>query len=266
MARLSTFVLSHRKRILAGWFVLLLLGGYGASQLGDLLSNRFSVPGADSERGLDLIKARMQDRSDGAFTLVATGVDSPAEQAAVAAAAAVRGASVITAGRLLLPRGARAHRRHGGGAAHDDGDGRACDFVLGHGGRDRARTPAAAGGLAPPARRRARGRRRDRRDSHRNRITARSHHWQITTSSLRHRHPFRRFRRRGRPPVALEIGGSNQRANLFPDAALPRPGPHEEDRLENTLHDEVCARALTLRKAQRLIARVWVAAYRACFS
>ena len=62
--------------------------------------------------------------------------------------------------------------------------------------------------------------------------------------------------------VSLELGGSNSRANLFPEAALPRPGSHEKDRLENELHAEVCAGRLGLRRAQLLIARNWVKAYR----
>ena len=65
--------------------------------------------------------------------------------------------------------------------------------------------------------------------------------------------------------VSLELGGSNARANLFPERATPRPGSHEKDRLENKLHDEVCSRRITLRRAQRLIARNWVAAYNARF-
>jgi hypothetical protein len=65
--------------------------------------------------------------------------------------------------------------------------------------------------------------------------------------------------------ISLELGGSNARSNLFPEAASPRPGSHEKDRLENELHREVCSGDLGLRHAQRLIARDWVAAYRARF-
>ena len=65
--------------------------------------------------------------------------------------------------------------------------------------------------------------------------------------------------------VSLELGGSNSVANLFPESASPRPGSHEKDRLENELHREVCAGRLSLRRAQRLIAGNWVAAYRARF-
>jgi trehalose monomycolate/heme transporter len=70
MERWSRAVIANRKKIIAGWLVLFALGGYGASHLGELLSNRFSVPGSDAERGLDLLKERMGERGDGAFTLV----------------------------------------------------------------------------------------------------------------------------------------------------------------------------------------------------
>src|SRR3954447_11761965 len=70
-------VIAHRGRIVAVWLVLFVLGGLGAANLGGLLSNRFSVPGSDSERGLDLLRDHMGDRSDGAFTLVAGGGGPP---------------------------------------------------------------------------------------------------------------------------------------------------------------------------------------------
>jgi RND superfamily putative drug exporter len=87
MSRWVDLVIAHRKRVLAAWVVLFLLGVFAAMNLGGLLSNRFSVPGAESERGLELIQDRMSDRSDGAFTLVADGVDSKAERALVVQAA-----------------------------------------------------------------------------------------------------------------------------------------------------------------------------------
>lgn len=61
--------------------------------------------------------------------------------------------------------------------------------------------------------------------------------------------------------VPLELGGSNDISNLFPQPAEPRPGFHEKDRLENTLHDLVCAGKLDLATAQREIATNWYTAY-----
>ncbi|MGH2984609.1 MAG: MMPL family transporter [Solirubrobacterales bacterium] len=84
-------VIRHRKKILVAWLVLFLLGGYAAANLGGLLSNRFSVPGSDAEKGLDLAKERLDERGDGAFTLVAEAdrpvANDPLFQQQVAAAA-----------------------------------------------------------------------------------------------------------------------------------------------------------------------------------
>src|SRR5262245_23736608 len=90
----TDWMIAHRRRIVAVWVVLFVVGGLGAANLGGLLSNRFSVPGSDAETGLDLLRDHMGDRSDGSFTLAASGVDSPAEKAAVVQAAA-RAARVV---------------------------------------------------------------------------------------------------------------------------------------------------------------------------
>jgi RND superfamily putative drug exporter len=103
MARWTRSVIRHRRPIIAGWLVLLVLGGYAAANLGDLLSNRFSVPGSDSERGLDLLKNKMNERSDGAFTLVVRGNDGQRPSPAAVAAAAERGASAVKSGKAGAP-------------------------------------------------------------------------------------------------------------------------------------------------------------------
>ena len=61
--------------------------------------------------------------------------------------------------------------------------------------------------------------------------------------------------------VSLELGGSNDIANLWPEAASPKPGFHEKDKVENYLHDQVCSGAIALKKAQIEIATNWLAVY-----
>jgi hypothetical protein len=61
--------------------------------------------------------------------------------------------------------------------------------------------------------------------------------------------------------VPLEVGGSNDLANLWPEAAEPKPGFREKDRVENYLHDQVCAGAMSLPDAQRAIATNWLEVY-----
>ncbi len=61
--------------------------------------------------------------------------------------------------------------------------------------------------------------------------------------------------------VPLELGGSNDIANLFPEAAELRPGFKEKDLVENYLNQEVCAGRVALLDAQKQIANDWLAVY-----
>jgi hypothetical protein len=58
--------------------------------------------------------------------------------------------------------------------------------------------------------------------------------------------------------IPLELGGSNSIANLFPEAARPRPGFHEKDQVENAAHDRVCSRG-GLQTRQEEMAKDWLA-------
>jgi hypothetical protein len=61
--------------------------------------------------------------------------------------------------------------------------------------------------------------------------------------------------------VSLELGGSNDISNLWPELASPTPGFHQKDQVENYLHDQVCSGAVPLATAQQEIATNWLAVY-----
>lgn len=61
--------------------------------------------------------------------------------------------------------------------------------------------------------------------------------------------------------VPLELGGSNSISNLFPEAALPAPGFHQKDLLENGTHARACSNIGDWRSLQRAIATDWTALY-----
>ena len=61
--------------------------------------------------------------------------------------------------------------------------------------------------------------------------------------------------------IPLELGGSNDLKNLWPEPAEPRPGFHEKDRVENYLHRQVCTGQMTLAEAQKQIQTDWLAVY-----
>jgi hypothetical protein len=62
--------------------------------------------------------------------------------------------------------------------------------------------------------------------------------------------------------VPLELGGSNDIANLFPEPGAGAAGYHAKDRLENRLRALVCSGRVTLASARAGIARNWEAMYR----
>jgi hypothetical protein len=62
--------------------------------------------------------------------------------------------------------------------------------------------------------------------------------------------------------VSLELGGSNDISNLFPERASPAPGYHVKDKLENKLHSLVCSGQMTPSSARVGIATNWQKLYR----
>ena len=66
--------------------------------------------------------------------------------------------------------------------------------------------------------------------------------------------------------IPLELGGSNDITNLWPEAAEPRPGFHEKDKLENKLKTMVCKGSMTLQDAQQDISSDWLKTYNAIFT
>lgn len=61
--------------------------------------------------------------------------------------------------------------------------------------------------------------------------------------------------------IPLELGGSNDIANLWPEAAQPMPGFHQKDAVENYLHSQVCSGKMTLLAAQIAISSNWLTVY-----
>ena len=62
MVRWTRFIIAHRKRVLLAWLVLVMAAGTASAGLADLLSNRFSIPGAEAEKGFDVLKKRFGEQ------------------------------------------------------------------------------------------------------------------------------------------------------------------------------------------------------------
>lgn len=61
--------------------------------------------------------------------------------------------------------------------------------------------------------------------------------------------------------ISLELGGSNDVTNLWPQSYKTSPNARTKDRLENALHRLVCAGELDIREAQQAIRGDWRYAY-----
>jgi hypothetical protein len=62
--------------------------------------------------------------------------------------------------------------------------------------------------------------------------------------------------------ISLELGGSNSIRNLWPESYTGNWNAHIKDKLENKLHQDVCAGQVDLKTAQHAIATDWIAAYK----
>ncbi|HXD59922.1 MAG TPA: MMPL family transporter [Thermoleophilaceae bacterium] len=95
-------VIRHRRKVLLLWLLLFVFGGVSASKLGPLLTNRFSVPGSDAERGRTIAKQAFGEHGDGDFTLVVRATSGSSRDAAFltnADAAVERAARSIEGGK-----------------------------------------------------------------------------------------------------------------------------------------------------------------------
>lgn len=61
--------------------------------------------------------------------------------------------------------------------------------------------------------------------------------------------------------ISLELGGSNDQKNLWPQPYSGNWNAHQKDALENKLHQMVCEGLINIEEAQKEISTNWVAAY-----
>ncbi|MFN8222791.1 MAG: MMPL family transporter [Gaiellales bacterium] len=98
----TRWVLRHRFIVLGIWVVVFVAAMAASQQLNDLLTNRFLLPGTDTERAEKILEDHFGQRSAGSFTLVVKGDGNAAELVAPVEAAAARAAEKLPTGRLVL--------------------------------------------------------------------------------------------------------------------------------------------------------------------
>src|SRR6476620_7597903 len=109
MERWTWWVLHHRKTILATWIALFVIGGWAASGLSSLLTNRFTLPGTDAGRAENILHDHFGQKSTGSFTLVARTDGNAAAIVPELRAAATRAAKQVPTGRFVTARAVSPH-------------------------------------------------------------------------------------------------------------------------------------------------------------
>ena len=65
-------MIRFRWAVLAVWLVAVIAAGSASAGLSDLLTNRFALPGSESEKAADILKDNFGQKPEGSFTLVVT--------------------------------------------------------------------------------------------------------------------------------------------------------------------------------------------------
>ena len=95
-------MIRFRWAVLGAWLVLLVGAGAASSGLPDLLTNRFVLPGAESEKAGEILEQHFGQKPEGSFSLVVKGKPGSAQSLiAPARAAATRAASELPTAKVV---------------------------------------------------------------------------------------------------------------------------------------------------------------------
>jgi uncharacterized membrane protein YdfJ with MMPL/SSD domain len=101
MERFARTMIRLRWAVLAGWIVVVLVSAVASSGLNDLLTNRFVLPGAESEKAGKVLEENFSQKPEGAFSVVVQGKPGSAQALLEPTrAAATRAAGALRTGKV----------------------------------------------------------------------------------------------------------------------------------------------------------------------
>jgi RND superfamily putative drug exporter len=102
VAALAGNMIRFRWAVLVVWLVLFVAAGAAAAGLSDLLTNRFVLPGAESEKTGDVLEQHFGQKPEGSYTIVVRGAPGSAPKlVAPTEAAARRAAAALPTGKAV---------------------------------------------------------------------------------------------------------------------------------------------------------------------
>jgi RND superfamily putative drug exporter len=101
MEQLARTMIRFRWFVLATWLVVVVASGMASAGLNDLLTNRFVLPGSESEKAGDILKDSFGQQPEGSFSVVVKGKPGSASSLVEPTrAAATRAAAALETGKL----------------------------------------------------------------------------------------------------------------------------------------------------------------------
>src|SRR5918998_4762892 len=79
MERWTRSMIRFRWAVLGLWIALVVVAVAASAELNDLLTNRFVLPGAESERAAHVLEDHFGQKPEGAFSVVVKGAPGSAE-------------------------------------------------------------------------------------------------------------------------------------------------------------------------------------------
>src|ERR671910_2948608 len=101
MEQLARTMIRFRWFVLATWLVVVVVSGMASAGLNDLLTNRFVLPGSESEKAGDILKDSFGQQPEGSFSIVVKGEPGSASSLVEPArVAATKAAAALETGKL----------------------------------------------------------------------------------------------------------------------------------------------------------------------
>ena len=69
LANWTQAVIKHRFKVIAAWLLLIILGGFSATQLNQHLTTSLTVPGSDSAKAQQILQNKFHENLEGSFTI-----------------------------------------------------------------------------------------------------------------------------------------------------------------------------------------------------
>ena len=100
LANWTQAIIRNRFKVLVAWLMLIVLGGFSATQLNQYLTTSLTVPNSDSEKAQEILQVKFHENLEGSFTVFYRFKQANKGQIADYKAAVIKSVSIIPTARV----------------------------------------------------------------------------------------------------------------------------------------------------------------------